>query len=163
MLHVSLLAILTYPVIVQGQPYCAAGVIDLLALFRCISCRYCFSTDLAKPELLGAPGRVFTSRQVSSQSMGNGIQLILAHCRGGTWHLCPSSLGNTFPVAVAGDDPQCAATEQGCIFTSTGSSALQSAIYITSAPVQVSFDSPLSNPCFGSANKHLSFAHQQAA
>ena len=49
----------------QGQPYCAAGVVDLLALFRCISCRYCFSTDLTKPELLGAPGRVFTSRQVN--------------------------------------------------------------------------------------------------
>ncbi|DBA80104.1 TPA: hypothetical protein ACH3X2_007590 [Trebouxia sp. C0005] len=47
----------------KGQPYCAAGVVDLLALFRCISCRYCFSTDLTKPELLGAPGRVFTSRQ----------------------------------------------------------------------------------------------------
>ena len=56
---------LTSPVVVQGQPYVAAGVVDLLALFRCISCRYCFSTDLAKPELLGAPGRVFTSRQVS--------------------------------------------------------------------------------------------------
>lgn len=52
----------------QGQPYCAAGVVDLLALFRCISCRYCFSTDISKPELLGAPGRVFTSRQVSSKS-----------------------------------------------------------------------------------------------
>ena len=50
--------------LLQGQPYCAAGVVDLLALFRCVSCRYCFSTDLTKPELLGAPGRVFTSRQV---------------------------------------------------------------------------------------------------
>ena len=52
----------------QGQPYCAAGVVDLLALFRCISCRYCFSTDVSKPELLGAPGRVFTSRQVSTSA-----------------------------------------------------------------------------------------------
>ena len=41
-----------------------AGVGDLLALFRCISCRYCFATDASKPELLGAPGRVFTTQEV---------------------------------------------------------------------------------------------------
>jgi len=44
----------------QGLPFCVAGVGDLLALFRCISCRYCFGTNIEKPDLLGAPGRVFT-------------------------------------------------------------------------------------------------------
>ncbi len=43
-----------------------AGVGDLLALFRCISCRYGFGTDASCPELLGAPGRVFTSGMVRS-------------------------------------------------------------------------------------------------
>ncbi len=45
----------------QGQPFCMAGIGDLLALFRCISCRYGFGTDASCPELLGGPGRVFTS------------------------------------------------------------------------------------------------------
>ena len=49
---------------VQGLPFCVAGIGDLLALFRCISCRYCFGTDATKPELLGAPGRVFTTQEV---------------------------------------------------------------------------------------------------
>ena len=44
-----------------GHPFCMTGVGDCLALFRCISCRYGFSTDASCPELLGAPGRVFTS------------------------------------------------------------------------------------------------------
>ena len=43
-----------------------AGVGDLLALFRCISCRYCFGTDATKPDMLGAPGRVFTTQEVGS-------------------------------------------------------------------------------------------------
>ena len=42
-----------------------SGVGDVLALFRCISCRYGFGTDASCPELLGAPGRVFTSGTVS--------------------------------------------------------------------------------------------------
>ena len=50
----------------QGLPFCMAGVGDLLALFRCISCRYGFGTDASCPELLGAPGRVFTSGTVCS-------------------------------------------------------------------------------------------------
>ncbi len=45
-----------------------AGIGDLLALFRCISCRYCFGTDATKPELLGAPGRVFTTQEVNIAS-----------------------------------------------------------------------------------------------
>ncbi|KAK9868521.1 hypothetical protein WJX84_003456 [Apatococcus fuscideae] len=45
----------------KGLPFCVAGIGDFLALFRCISCRYCFGTDVQKPELLGAPGRVFTT------------------------------------------------------------------------------------------------------
>ena len=49
----------------QGLPFCVAGVGDLLALFRCISCRYCFGTNIDKPDLLGAPGRVFTTMEVS--------------------------------------------------------------------------------------------------
>lgn len=49
----------------QGLPFCMAGVGDLLALFRCISCRYGFGTDASCPELLGAPGRVFTTGTVS--------------------------------------------------------------------------------------------------
>ncbi|GAB4817190.1 hypothetical protein N2152v2_004236 [Parachlorella kessleri] len=45
----------------QGLPYSISGTGDLLALFRCISCKYKFSTDLTKPQLMGAVGRVFTS------------------------------------------------------------------------------------------------------
>lgn len=41
-----------------------AGVGDLLALFRCISCRYCFGTTLDAPELMGAPGRVYATGEV---------------------------------------------------------------------------------------------------
>ncbi|KAK9919128.1 hypothetical protein WJX75_009606 [Coccomyxa subellipsoidea] len=47
----------------KGLPFCVAGVGDLLALFRCISCRYCFGTDATKPDMLGAPGRVFTTQE----------------------------------------------------------------------------------------------------
>ena len=43
------------------MPFCVAGMGDLLALFRCISCRFNFGADLTKPEALGAPGRVFTT------------------------------------------------------------------------------------------------------
>ena len=39
----------------QGLPFCINGAGDLLALFRCISCKYKFSTDTAKPGLMG-PG-----------------------------------------------------------------------------------------------------------
>lgn len=51
-------------VLLQGLPFCVAGIGDFLALFRCISCRYCFGTDVQKPELLGAPGRVYTTLTV---------------------------------------------------------------------------------------------------
>jgi hypothetical protein len=51
----------------QGLPFCVAGVGDLLALFRCISCRYCFGTNIEKPDLLGAPGRVFTTMEVRAR------------------------------------------------------------------------------------------------
>ena len=44
-----------------------AGTGDLLALFRCISCRYCFGTDVGAPLMLGAPGRVFTSSEVKTR------------------------------------------------------------------------------------------------
>lgn len=46
----------------QGLPYAVTGTGDLLALFRCVSCRYHFSTDpVMQPKLLGAVGRVYTS------------------------------------------------------------------------------------------------------
>ncbi len=41
-----------------------AGVGDLLALFRCVSVRYRFSTDVMKPSLMGAIGRVYSSLEV---------------------------------------------------------------------------------------------------
>lgn len=47
--------------VTKGMPFCVAGTGDLLALFRCISCRFTFGTDINKPEELGAPGRVFLS------------------------------------------------------------------------------------------------------
>ena len=55
----------------QGLPFCMAGVGDLLALFRCISCRYGFGTDASCPELLGAPGRVFTSGMVTTGDLSS--------------------------------------------------------------------------------------------
>ncbi len=45
-----------------------AGVGDLLALFRCISCRHYFGTDVRAPLALGTPGRVFTSAEVPPTS-----------------------------------------------------------------------------------------------
>jgi len=58
----------------QGLPFCVAGVGDLLALFRCISCRYCFGTNIDKPDLLGAPGRVFTTMEVSGAQALRGLR-----------------------------------------------------------------------------------------
>ncbi|GIL42749.1 hypothetical protein Vafri_148 [Volvox africanus] len=45
----------------QGLPFAVAGVGDLLALFRCVSVRYRFSTDVMKPALMGAIGRVYST------------------------------------------------------------------------------------------------------
>ena len=50
----------------QGMPFCVAGMGDLLALFRCISCRFAFGTDVLRPTSLGAPGRVYTSSEVGA-------------------------------------------------------------------------------------------------
>lgn len=55
----------------QGLPYSINGVGDLLALFRCISCKYKFSTDVTKPQQMGAVGRVFTSGE---PEMSNHVQ-----------------------------------------------------------------------------------------
>ena len=60
----SPICISSMPFLLQGLPFCVAGIGDFLALFRCISCRYCFGTDVQKPELLGAPGRVYTTLTV---------------------------------------------------------------------------------------------------
>ena len=52
--------------LLQGLPYSINGVGDLLALFRCISCKYKFSTDSSKPQQMGAGahrGRFFRRRQ----------------------------------------------------------------------------------------------------
>jgi hypothetical protein len=51
----------------KGLPNVVAGASDLLALFRCVSCRYRFSGDPSKPALMGAIGRVFASGQVGLQ------------------------------------------------------------------------------------------------
>lgn len=40
---------------------------DLLAIFRCLSCKYSFSADLSKQDAMGAPGRVFVSGEVFSE------------------------------------------------------------------------------------------------
>ena len=53
----------------QGLPYAVAGVGDLLALFRCISCKYTFSTTTDVPDLLGAPGRVFATGEVTVRTL----------------------------------------------------------------------------------------------
>lgn len=45
-----------------------AGPGDMLALFRCLSCKYSFSADLKQLQLLGAPGRVFVSGEVNIQT-----------------------------------------------------------------------------------------------
>ena len=45
------------------MPFCVAGVGDLLALFRCISCRFAFGTAPEQAHLMGAPGRVFVGAQ----------------------------------------------------------------------------------------------------
>eukprot|EP00884_Botryococcus_braunii_P010423 jgi/Botrbrau1/19382/Bobra.0338s0012.1 len=47
----------------QGLPFNVSGVADLLAMFRCCSCKYTFCTDVHKPELMGAVGRVYVSGQ----------------------------------------------------------------------------------------------------
>ena len=41
----------------QGLPYSINGAGDLLALFRCISCKYKFGTMLSKPQQMGAGER----------------------------------------------------------------------------------------------------------
>jgi hypothetical protein len=61
---------------VQGLPFAIAGVGDLLALFRCVSCRYRFSTDATRPALMGAIGRVYSSCEV-----GAGLWLSAAPAR----------------------------------------------------------------------------------
>lgn len=47
----------------RGHPFCVAGSGDLLALFRCLSCRYTFSGEISQPQRLGSPGRVYLTKQ----------------------------------------------------------------------------------------------------
>ncbi len=58
----------------QGLPFAVAGVGDLIALFRCISCRYNFSTTTNAPDLLGAPGRVFATGEVCAGVAARTLQ-----------------------------------------------------------------------------------------
>lgn len=62
----------------QGLPFAIAGVGDLLALFRCVSCRYRFTTDVTRPALMGAIGRVYSSCEVR-----DGISMHKAAVNGG--------------------------------------------------------------------------------
>jgi hypothetical protein len=39
----------------QGVPFSVSGTVDLLALFRCISCRFKFTTDVTKPSKMVSP------------------------------------------------------------------------------------------------------------
>jgi hypothetical protein len=45
----------------QGMPFSINGCGDLLALFRCISCKYKFSTDTTKTWIMGPVGRVYVT------------------------------------------------------------------------------------------------------
>ena len=52
----------------------------MLALFRCLSCKYSFSTDLKNLAVMGAPGRVFTTGEVCSLAcffLSNSLLLLL--------------------------------------------------------------------------------------
>ncbi|KAK9816787.1 hypothetical protein WJX72_005105 [[Myrmecia] bisecta] len=51
----------------QGLPFTVAGG-DLLALFRCMSCRYRFSTDCGRPASMDAVGRVYSSGECEMSS-----------------------------------------------------------------------------------------------
>lgn len=57
---------LTSTLSAQGLPFCVSGIGDLLALFRCISCRYTFSLSWDEPDLMGAPGRVVCTGEVGT-------------------------------------------------------------------------------------------------
>lgn len=48
----------------SGAPYAITGAGDLLALFRCVSCRYTFSPRHSDPRQRGSVGRVFQSHRV---------------------------------------------------------------------------------------------------
>ena len=70
----------------QGMPFCVAGMGDLLALFRCISCRFNFGTNVARPNTLGAPGRVFTSSEVRGPARCACLRAPLGMCLPLNWH-----------------------------------------------------------------------------
>lgn len=62
--HQTTLSMLWCHACLQGLPFAVCGVGDLLALFRCVSVRYRFSTDICKPALMGAIGRVYATLEV---------------------------------------------------------------------------------------------------
>lgn len=50
----------------KGLPFSLVGPGDLLALFRCLSCKYAFSLDKKQTALMGAPGRVFSTGEAET-------------------------------------------------------------------------------------------------
>eukprot|EP00798_Chlamydomonas_sp_ICE-L_P023795 gene23795-9357_t len=52
----------------NGMPFCLAGNSDLLALYRCVSTRYRFSSDASTPAFMGAVGRVYRTLESESSS-----------------------------------------------------------------------------------------------
>ena len=72
----------------QGLPYAVAGVGDLLALFRCISCRFSFSTDIMQPRLLGAIGRVYTTSEVTLVALSTRLSMAMLSCAAGDVWRC---------------------------------------------------------------------------
>lgn len=53
--------------------YSITGIGDRLALFRCMSCQYHFTTDILCPSELGAVGRVYTTLQVAASVLSIAV------------------------------------------------------------------------------------------
>lgn len=84
-----------------GLPFAVVGVDaagTLLALFRCVSVRYRFTTDVHKPALMGAIGRVFVSKEVGCTGhefmRGVGVCYSCLGRREGAYKPC--SIGSEF-------------------------------------------------------------------
>jgi len=101
---------------------------DLLALFRCISCRFNFSADPAQPESMGAPGRVFLAGE---PELACNVQLYprTAYLRRAEAEQCrvqSSMLLPVFQVRVSGSISSNAASPYGldaAVASSGGESA----------------------------------------
>jgi hypothetical protein len=83
----------------QGLPFSISGVGDLLALYRCVSVRYRFSTDMMKPNLMGAIGRVYSSSEVRMyilRSQASTFDLIMLMCS----PRCPTTSRNMISKCI---------------------------------------------------------------